>query len=380
MNKLYVDREQTQAKHEILKRYLVPFSNKILRTWPSLDFIDAFSGPWQNRDTLDLSDTSIGIALETFSSIAQSLDHSTSDPKIRCIFNEADPTSFSLLNEYVDRNRSKFPLIKVEVFQGRFSDNALAIKATANHAFQLLFVDPTGYKGMPPATLQIFQGRSTEIIVNFMRSFINRFVSSQHEDRDAALVELLGTKRAHYLLQTGLSIEAVEREYLSMLRGTLKYEFAAHSPIHNPDKNEVHFNLAYATNHYEGMDVMRRAEYGALSEYDRQRFLKTQSDETPSLFAEFEADLEVLGPYLKKRKQHLTEAPDTIREILASHPKGMKFGHLAATAQQSLFLKRSEIGDCICKLAASSEVEPTWKSRNKSSRKPHVDDLIHLKL
>lgn len=41
----YNGRTQTLAKHAILERYLKRFSFKILSTWSSLDFIDAFAGP-----------------------------------------------------------------------------------------------------------------------------------------------------------------------------------------------------------------------------------------------------------------------------------------------------------------------------------------------
>jgi len=71
LNDFYRDREQSQAKHEILRRYLTPFANKILHAWPSIDFIDGFAGPWENRDEDGFSDTSIGIALETLSRVAE---------------------------------------------------------------------------------------------------------------------------------------------------------------------------------------------------------------------------------------------------------------------------------------------------------------------
>lgn len=266
---MYDGREQSRAKHDILRRYLEPFANKILSKWKSIDFIDGFSGPWKNTDTENLSDTSIGISLRTLSDVAEASGHSPKSPQIRCIFNEKDPKTYARLEHYIERSRDAFPLVEIKTFQGEFSKNAVAIRKAANNAYQLLFVDPTGYTGFPPSALKLFGNRSSEIIVNFMRSFMERFVSGDHSERAAALVGLVGAKRAQYLLDTGASIEDVEAEYLKMLRADLGYSFAGFSPIHNPDKEQIHFNLAFATNHPMGMETMRTAEFRALSDYDR---------------------------------------------------------------------------------------------------------------
>ena len=376
MQDLYRDREQSEAKHQILRRYITPFAYKILQTYPSLDFIDGFSGPWKNNDTDNLTDTSIGISLRTLSSVAVSLGHKPGSPRIRCIFNEADPTAYAQLHAFVARSRSEFPLVKICTFQGEFATNAPAIKSAADHSFQLLFVDPTGYTGFPPQSLSHFRGRSTELIVNVMRSFIERFVSGNHRDQESALIGLVGAKRAQYLKDTGLTIESLEAEYLSMLRGTLGYKFAGYSPIHNPDKNQIHFNLAYATNHPEGMEAMRNAEFRALSEHDRNRYKKTDLGCAPSLFDALDSEPEIRGPYLTARKGHEEKAAQVMLDILADHPRGLRFDELSARAQQVLFLKRTELGAEIVKLAFKGAVNDPWKERK--GRTPGKSDTIKL--
>ena len=370
----YDDREQSKAKHDILRRYLVPFSNKILSQWPSLDFIDGFSGPWQNTDLDNLSDTSIGIALATLSEVAEKRGHTPSDQRIRCIFNEANPKAFERLVAFIDRSKSKFPLLKIILFKGMFEDNAVKIRQAADHKFRLLFVDPTGYTGFPPSSLEHFKGRSSEIIVNFMRSFIQRFVSGNHEDNANALVGLLGEKRAKNLQNIGLTIESLEAEYLNMLRDDLGYSFAGYSPIHNPDKNEIHFNLAYGTNHFAGMEVMRNAEYVALTEHDKTRFTKALKSKGDDLFGGMIGEMEIAGPYVRSRKEHLLKAEEVLFQLTLKASEGQRFSTLAATAQQSLYLKRSELGDVIVRLAERKKVKATW--RDRGGRKPGDDDLI----
>ena len=57
----YSGREQTKAKHFILKRYLQALAFKVL---PSFDitYVDGFSGPWETK-TEAFSDTSFMIAI-----------------------------------------------------------------------------------------------------------------------------------------------------------------------------------------------------------------------------------------------------------------------------------------------------------------------------
>ncbi len=373
MSDLYDGREQSGAKHDILKRYLEPFSNKILSAWSSIDFIDGFSGPWQNIDTENLTDTSIGIALRTLSLVAEARGHSRQAPKIRCIFNEKDAKSFALLEAYIERSRDEFPLIDIKTFHGEFVENASAIRSAASNAYQLLFVDPTGYTGFPPSALKPFGNRSSEVIVNFMRSFMERFVSGEHQDREAALIALVGKKRAQYLLDTGANIEAVEEEYLKMLRADLGYQFSGFSPIHNPDRRQIHFNLAFATNHSMGMETMRQAEFRALSEYDRNRFHKKRPPQD-DLFGSIGEQLDVRGPYLYARKNHMDCADEHMLQLLSDHPMGLTFEKLSALTQQSLYLRRTELKDVLVELTLQGKVSDDWKVGRK--QKPNEKDII----
>ena len=58
---IYSGREQTQAKHFILRHYLQALAFKVL-TFKEITFVDGFSGPWNTR-TDDFSDSSFMIAI-----------------------------------------------------------------------------------------------------------------------------------------------------------------------------------------------------------------------------------------------------------------------------------------------------------------------------
>jgi three-Cys-motif partner protein len=376
---LYFGREQSQAKHDILERYLTPFANKILssRYWESLDFIDGFAGPWENNDHENLKDTSIGISLRTLEAVAESRKHNPSHKKIRCIFNEAKTSSYARLEAYAERARREFKHIEILTFKGKFADNSVDIKAASTNSFQLLFVDPTGYTGFPPSALKPFAGRSSEIIVNMMRSFIGRFIASEHEDREKALGGLIGTKLASQFSNKDYTIEHVEAAYLDMLRQDLGYKYAAYSPIHNPDKNEIQFNLAYATNHYQGLEVLRSAEFSALSSHDQTRAKKKDPGLENDLFAIAAVETVFHGPYLTARKAHAGRLRGDILEYLSGRRR-VKFEDLCAHLQQRLFLKQTEIGKEVAALGKEGLVTSPWVAAGRRVPKAGTDiiDLI----
>lgn len=376
MPDLYDGREQSKAKHDVYARYLVPFASKILSTWPTIDVIDGFAGPWKNNDTKNLSDTSIGVSMKVLSEVAEKAGHTASYPRIRCIFNEADPRSYKLLKGFIDRSRAQYPLLKLMTFEGTFEQNAAEIDRVANHAFRLLFVDPTGYTGFPPSCLKKFGiGRSQEIIVNMMRSFLERFATGGHRNTLGALTGLVGADRAAQLIANGLSLEAVERGYLDMLQDDLGFKYAAYSPIHNPDKNQVHFNLAYGTNHPDGLEVLRQAEFKALSDHDRARYNKKLNKDVDDLFAPQADEMELRGPYLRARKEHEGRATAVIHSILTKRG-ALTFKELSARVQEQLFLKRSEIGAAVVEMTNAGAVKSHWKQVRQ--QKPRPADLIEL--
>ena len=57
----YSGREQTKAKHFILKSYLQALAFKVL-TFSDITYVDGFSGPWETK-TENFSDFSFMIAI-----------------------------------------------------------------------------------------------------------------------------------------------------------------------------------------------------------------------------------------------------------------------------------------------------------------------------
>jgi three-Cys-motif partner protein len=111
----YSGREQTKAKHFILKRYLQALAFKVL-TFSDIAYVDGFSGPWETK-TEDFSDSSFMIAISVLQDAQKQILERGQPRRIRCFFSESNPKAFAQLNEAVTAFHS--------------SENGFEIKRTA---------------------------------------------------------------------------------------------------------------------------------------------------------------------------------------------------------------------------------------------------------
>lgn len=90
----YLEREQTKAKHFILKRYLQALAFKVL-TISDITYVDGFSGPW-NSKTEDFSDSSFIIALRVLQDAQRKILESRGiRRRIRCFSPRSTPVPSS---------------------------------------------------------------------------------------------------------------------------------------------------------------------------------------------------------------------------------------------------------------------------------------------
>jgi hypothetical protein len=80
----YSGREQTQAKHFILRRYLQALAFKVL-SFQDITYVDGFSGPWETK-TENFSDSSFMIAISVLLDAQQRYLERGISRKIRCFF------------------------------------------------------------------------------------------------------------------------------------------------------------------------------------------------------------------------------------------------------------------------------------------------------
>src|SRR5579864_3940380 len=93
----YFGREQTLVKHSVLKQYLIALALIVGRSFArDISFIDCCSGPW-NTVTTDLSDSSIGIAIQLLRAARDILAAEGNTVSFRCLFAEENPDAYAQL-------------------------------------------------------------------------------------------------------------------------------------------------------------------------------------------------------------------------------------------------------------------------------------------
>ena len=370
---LYDEREQTKAKHDLLRRYLERFAYKILHGYGAVDFIDGFSGPWKNKDRTRFRDTSFGIALETLNTVAANLSEQGREAQVRCIFNEKDPVAAKDLADFVERVRPEFPHVEIHALTGCFEDNAPRIDRLAAHPFRLVFVDPTGWTGYPLDALKTVCQRRCELIVNFMHDHIQRHLYHPSEDRERWLRAIVGDDIAADLAGRELPAEDIRAAVLRMFKTELRFVYACHSPIEMVEKRRLHFSMIYGTSAADGVFVLREVEKKALPDHE----WTVKDRRARGQLSMFDDDGHSPGPYGALRSRHLADLPALVTK-LARRTKDapQTFERFAANVMEKHYVSPPEIKKQIAEMAKHGLIEPTWKTRNEKARVPDTKDLI----
>lgn len=370
---MYDEREQTKAKHDLLRRYLERFAYKILNGYGAVDFIDGFSGPWENKDRTQFRDTSFGIALDTLNTVAANLSAQGKEAQVRCIFNEKDSIAAQDLSDFVERVRPEFTHVEIHTLTGSFEDNAQRIDRLATHPFRLIFVDPTGWTGYSLDALKTVCQRRCELILNFMHEHIQRHLYHPSEDRERWLRAIVGDDIAAVLAGRELPAEDIRAAVLRMFNKELRFVYACHSPIEMVEKRRLHFSIVYGTSAAEGVFVLREVEKKALPDHE----WKVKDRRARGQLSMFDDEEHSPGPYGAMRSRHLEDLPALVTDLARRTKDAPRtFERFAATVMEKHFVSPTEIKKKIAELAKQGLIEPTWKTRNENARVPDVGDLI----
>jgi three-Cys-motif partner protein len=192
----YLGREQTKAKHFILKSYLQALAFKVL-TFSDVTYVDGFSGPWESK-TEDFSDSSFMIAIHVLKDAqSQILARTGKRRRIRCFFSEKDPSAYALLNKAVVEFHRPESGFEIRTYEGKFEDAVSTIQSFVGMSFPLIFIDPTGWTGYPFDRIKpLFARAKCEVLINFMYDFINRFAHSA----DREIIDSLAPNRVLEML------------------------------------------------------------------------------------------------------------------------------------------------------------------------------------
>jgi three-Cys-motif partner protein len=376
----YHGREQTKAKHYILKRYLQALAFKVLN-FSDVTYVDGFSGPWKSRSE-DFSDSSFMIAINVLKDAQEGVFQRTGRRrKIKCFFSETSPDAYSKLTEAVARFHDPAKLFEIRTFKGKFEDAVSDIQTYIGSSFPLIFIDPTGWTGYPFDKIKpLFNRGKCEVLINFMYAFVSRFVHSDDASTIASLDPILGGPGWRDRLEPDVPRgPAVEKLFRSSLKSAGHFDFVVSTKIEKTTSSIPHFFIAYATKHHNGLKTFRQTEYEALREHERNRadaaeHARELESGLPDLFSGHDADVRE------------STIDDIVKENmeLASHdlldfirPAPQKFSNVVSHLLQIYMLRETNIKSLCVDLAKIGKIKNSW---GVGGRRPRDNDWIKLEV
>ena len=376
----YIDREQTEVKHFILRNYLQALAYKVLRVW-DIAYVDGFSGPWESKAE-NFSDTSFMIALDVLKEAQRIVFEQTRRRrKIYCFFSENNVVAYQQMSAAVAPFHRPEEGFEVKTFYGDFVSAVDEIQPFIGKAFPLIFIDPTGWTGYPFSKIApLFEYDKCEVLINFMYSFISRFLTHPDAKIIASLDPILGgpewQSRIDPTMQRGLAVEKLFRE---TLKAAGNFDYVVSTRIDKSTQERPHFFLAFGTKDRAGLKAFRDTEYKALRKHAKNRsaaMTRKRDDKanTASLFADFEAEQrEASVDDLVVEQKAMAE--QTLRQMLSAAPSGIKFVTILDALMQSFMLRETNVKDVCVDLAKNGVVVNSWGG---GGRKPTDSTVIKL--
>lgn len=375
----YSGREQTKAKHFILKSYLQALAFKVL-TFSDITYVDGFSGPWETKTT-DFSDSSFMIAISVLRDAQRRiLERIGVQRKIRCFFSESDLEAFAQLHQAAVPFHKPHEGFEIRAFSGKFEDAVSEIQSFIAASFPLIFIDPTGWTGYPFDKIKpLFRQAKCEVLINFMYGFINRFAYSNDADIVASMASILGGPDWPSRLDPGLPRGlAVERLFRETLKSAGQFDFVVSTKIDKATADRPHFFIAYGTKSADGLKTFRQTEYDALRDHAKNRAnalekKREQKSHISDLFAGHEAQIReaTIDDLVAEQKIHASEH---LKGILGKYGP-TEFSSVVAALLQAYMLRETNVKDICVDLARAGGIDNTWGGGN---RKPRDGDVIRL--
>lgn len=380
MSDVYFGREQTEAKHFILRRYLQALAFKVLRFF-DIAYVDGFSGPWETR-TEDFSDSSFMIAISVLKDAQQKIFAQTGQRRtVRCFFSEKKPTAYSQLAAAVAPFHKPEAGFEIKTYCGEFEDSISEIQSFIGRSFPLVFIDPTGWTGYPLDKIKpLFDRPKCEVLINFMYDFVNRAASMPDAKTIASLDPILGGKNWEHRLDPTLPRgRAVEKLFRESLRTAGGFEFVVSTKLDRATVDRPHFFIVYGTKSDDGLKAFRDVEYAALVAHARERAEakeRKREDKSGSrdLFQGMDAEVQATTVDDIVEEQKTLASGDLFSVLQRFGP--MPFSQVCALLLQAHMLRVTNVKDICVALAKAGKIENTWGGGN---RKPRDEDVIRPK-
>jgi three-Cys-motif partner protein len=189
---------------------------------------------------------------------------------LRCFFVESEKKPFERLDAFRRGNSDIEIRLAHSKFEAALPQIQSFIQEAPGKKFAFILVDPKGWDGFSMSAMaELLRLPFVEVVVNFMTSFIKRFLESPNELTQIQLEALFGDGSLRRVIE-GLS--GLEREYAAVdayARNLAKvgdFGFVCKALVLNPEIDKTHYYLVYVTRNSRGVEVFKKAESKAMKE------------------------------------------------------------------------------------------------------------------
>lgn len=313
----------TQAKHEVLRYYLGAWFPILATAHRRLLYIDGFAGPGEYKDGEDGSPI---IALKVAKD--HKLKNKLQRPGIELVFFfiELDEPRFQNLEWKLAKLQlpSNFRVEKErDSFEHAFGSALSEIEEQSKHlAPSFVFIDPFGPTGFPLSLItRLVQQPRSEVLITFNYQALNRWFL-QDESKHKNLDELYGSdvwRPALDIADSHRREDYLRTAYQNVLEN-LGWKVRPFRMINK--HNQTQYYLFFATAHWRGMLVMKRAMWSAAPRGDFQ-YSDLTNPQQALLFEEFyeeEYSHELADQLYKVHNGQRVPKQTILQDDLAWHP------------------------------------------------------------
>lgn len=267
----WIYRPHTAAKHEVLRKYLEPWVNKLTRynekarQRNKIRIVDCFAGRGdysgiEGIDPVQLNHISTPSNLpgspQIILDVSTYRDNEFQDAE--CVFIENDSKNYGKLRNTLDWASGVSDKISIQTVRRRFEKSILDfVETDGTDCPTFLFIDPFGFKSLDYEVItQLGSTPQFEFLITFMSRDMNRFLdSSDHRD---ALDTVFGTTA--WRDEIGSYDPENWEPLVEYYTDRLEEEGPEHTfeyLIQEPDTLRTVYYLVFGTNHLNGLHTMR---------------------------------------------------------------------------------------------------------------------------
>lgn len=261
------NKQQTQIKLDILKKYLRAWAIIIGSHFPTAYFVDCFAGrgKYHLGDKKDSVPGSPIIGIETSQEVRKIKIKKGLSFDLNVIAIESNKDNIESLKRFAKESDPNSE-IKVEILEAEFNKAIIDVLKKIWGAPAFFFIDPYGIKGVTKESLDLIVNRieSTEIFLNYMQMGVQRvkgqYKNVNHEDEK---IRIKAIKTVAHMDSLFGDVSWVDKAESELLKHFVKqvfsknYRFVLNFNVPYPDRSGTIYNLLFATNYDSGEKIMK---------------------------------------------------------------------------------------------------------------------------